>query len=418
MAPLQFIVILIFLYYTVGAATFAGLGAMIFMFPLMGLVMSTFGTLTKEKSSFADIRVRMINEVLQGIRVVRFYAWEPSFLERITTVRSEEIALLKKLNFNRACLVTLFMSLPPIVALTTFSVYSNTGNELTIPQVFRAMAFFNMLRWTLLSIPTAVTLLISGNVSIKRVESYLLLNEVESLSSPDESIISEYPIVIESGNFSWSPIEDEGSLILKDINVKVKAGSLTAVVGSVGSGKSSLIMACLGEMQCSESTKMFCHGPVGYVSQTAWIQNMSVRDNILFGLPFDQIKYQKVVESCALVSDFLVLPARDFTEIGDRGVNLSGGQKQRIALARAIYSDSDVLLLDDPFSAVDATVGAQLFSCLKTLCLGKTILLVTNHVHLLRSCDYVYVLSGGKVDTHGTFETLCKTGILFFKWFL
>jgi ABC-type Mn2+/Zn2+ transport system ATPase subunit len=170
---------------------------------------------------------------------------------------------------------------------------------------------------------------------------------------------------------------------LFDINFQVPKGSIVGIVGSVGAGKSSLLNALVGEMKRTNGTVEFC-GRVGYCPQTAWIQNSTLKENILFGQPFDEQKYKDVIYHCCLTRDLEILPGGDLTEIGERGINLSGGQRQRVSLARAVYFDADVILLDDPLSAVDAHVGRFLFeNCIMGTLKEKTRILVTHQLHVL-----------------------------------
>lgn len=214
---------------------------------------------------------------------------------------------------------------------------------------------------------------------------------------------------IENGTFSWGGEDNT----LRNIDIKAKKGSLVAVVGSVGSGKSSIVSAFLGEMERVSGT-VNTNGTIAYVSQQAWIQNATLKDNILFGMPYNKATYDKVVEACALKPDFDMLPAGDMTEIGEKGINLSGGQKQRVSLARAAYNDADIYFLDDPLSAVDSHVGKHIFE--KVLgpngMLGKkTRLLVTHGIIFLPQVDNIYVMKEGEVSEFGSYtELLSKKG--------
>lgn len=221
-------------------------------------------------------------------------------------------------------------------------------------------------------------------------------------------IFSEYPIVIENGTFAWET-ED----ILKDINMRVENNSLTAVVGTFASGKSSLISAILGEMQ-KLSGSVNVHGKIALVSQQAWIQNSTLQNNILFGKSLNREFYDKVTEACALLPDFDILPGGDLTEIGEKGINLSGGQKQRVSLARAVYSDADIYLLDDPLSAVDSHVGKHIFEQVigpQGLLKHKTRLFVTHGITFLSETNNILVMKGGKISESGSYqELLAKKG--------
>lgn len=211
------------------------------------------------------------------------------------------------------------------------------------------------------------------------------------------------PIIIENGSFNWG--EDT---ILKEINIRFEKGRLSAVVGSVGSGKSSLVSALLGEMN-KTSGRVNTIGSIAYVSQQAWIQNATLRDNIIFGKPFDKDLYAKIIEACALKPDFDMLPAGDQTEIGEKGINLSGGQKQRVSLARAVYSNAEIYFMDDPLSAVDSHVGKHIFENVlgpQGLLKNKTRVLVTHGITYLKNVDKIVVLKEGAVSEVGTYQEL------------
>ncbi|KAJ3036950.1 hypothetical protein HDV00_002198 [Rhizophlyctis rosea] len=193
---------------------------------------------------------------------------------------------------------------------------------------------------------------------------------------------------------------------LPNITLNLPRGSLTAIIGPVGSGKTSLLSGLVGEMRRSSGSVTF-HGRVSYCAQQAWIQNATLKDNILFSSPFDHEKYLSVLKACALERDLKVLPGGDLTEIGERGITLSGGQKQRVNIARALYSDGDVVLFDDPLSAVDAHVGRWLFEkCICGAMSDKTRVLVTHQLHFLTGVDYIIMLDGGQIVEEGTFEEL------------
>lgn len=216
----------------------------------------------------------------------------------------------------------------------------------------------------------------------------------------------ENPLLIENGTFSWG----EEISVLKNINLQVEKGKCVAVVGTVGSGKSSLISALLGEMD-KISGRVNTVGKIAYVPQQAWIQNATLQDNILFGRPMDQRRYDQVIQACALKPDIDILPGGHQTEIGEKGINLSGGQKQRVSLARAVYNDADIYFLDDPLSAVDSHVGKHIFEQVlgpKGILAKKTRILVTHGITYLPEVDNIFVLKEGEVSEHGTYKQLLE----------
>lgn len=224
---------------------------------------------------------------------------------------------------------------------------------------------------------------------------------------------------IENGSFSWGNMPDDNSdakmvdITLKDINMVVPKNTLCAIVGPVGSGKSSVIQAFLGEMDKLSGT-VNTVGSIAYVPQQAWIQNATLRDNILFGRKYDRKRYNRVIDACALRADIDILSAGDETEIGEKGINLSGGQKQRVSLARAVYSEADLYLLDDPLSAVDAHVGKHIFEEVigPNGILGKkTRVLVTHGITFLPQTNNIYVMKDGQISESGSYhELLSKRG--------
>jgi ATP-binding cassette, subfamily C (CFTR/MRP), member 1 len=237
-------------------------------------------------------------------------------------------------------------------------------------------------------------------VSVKRINKFLNSEEIDPnnvMNKPSENALS-----ITNGTFTWGGEHTT----LKNINLRVKKGNMTAIVGSVGSGKTSLVSALLGEMQ-KLNGDVNVDGRVAYVSQQAWIQNATLQENILFGLPLNKEFYNQVIEACALRADLAMLPGGDQTEIGEKGINLSGGQKQRVSLARAVYSQADIYLFDDPLSAVDSHVGKHIFDNVMSdngLLRGKTRFLVTHAVIFLPKVDEIYVIVNGEITENGSYR--------------
>ena len=237
-------------------------------------------------------------------------------------------------------------------------------------------------------------------VSIQRMDKYLNSEEIDPSNVTNNS--SENSLSITDGTFTWGA----ETTTLKNINMTVKKGNLTAIVGSVGCGKTSLVSAFLGEMEKIKG-KVNVDGTIAYVPQQAWIQNATLKDNILFGRPWDKKKYDTVVQACALTQDLAMLPGGDQTEIGEKGINLSGGQKQRVSLARAVYSGAEIYLFDDPLSAVDSHVGKHIFDNVfgeNGLLKGKTRLLVTHAVVYLPKVDEIYVMVNGEITESGSYK--------------
>uniref|UniRef100_A0A803L721 ABC-type xenobiotic transporter n=1 Tax=Chenopodium quinoa TaxID=63459 RepID=A0A803L721_CHEQI len=221
----------------------------------------------------------------------------------------------------------------------------------------------------------------------------------------------ENNVELQDGNFSWDP--ESPTLTLRDLSLEVRPGEKVAICGPVGAGKSSLLYALLGEMP-KISGRVDVFGSIAYVSQSAWIQSGTVRDNICYSKPMDSRIYEKAINACALGKDVMNFSHGDLTEIGQRGINLSGGQKQRLQLARAVYSDADIYLLDDPFSAVDAHTAAALFkTCVMGALRNKTVILVTHQVEFLSQVDKVLVMKSGQITQYGSYEDLLMIGTTF-----
>ncbi|KAG0223167.1 hypothetical protein BGW42_006079 [Actinomortierella wolfii] len=526
-APLMILTTLILLLINLGPSALAGVGLLIAFGPLQARVVMFLSIIRRKSTLITDARVKLTQEVLQGIRVIKFYGWEDAFLKKLEDLRRQELKFVRQLLISRSGIAAVNLTIPVIASTLTFVVYNLAGNELDAATVFSSLALFNIMRMPLMIFPQVVSSMVDAIVSLGRIEDFLLADELEEL--PPVNPDAEFAISVKNGNFEWdgklkaltmedlkkqermernrhadkkaqrkeqkaqerahkkrvrkyakvhqisideaerrikqedkeneesqasdmtsvheklsaqladkdpspdtvsmietassrskesendkdttdsSAVSDEkASFRLKNINITVPRGKLVAVVGAVGSGKSSLLNALVGEMRKASGSIEF-GGSVGYSPQSAWIQNATVKDNILFGLPYDEAKYNRVIKQCALQRDIQILPQGDQTEIGERGVNLSGGQKQRVNIARAVYFDADIVLLDDPLSAVDAHVGKYLFkNCIKGALDGKTRILVTHQLHVLPEVDYVICMKNGEVVEQGTFQQLME----------
>ena len=256
-------------------------------------------------------------------------------------------------------------------------------------------------------LPMLLVFVVQSRVSMQRINKYMNSEDIPADSVTHDANESD-PIIIERGTFRWDKNEP---VVLRDVDVRVERGSLTAVVGMVGSGKSSLMSALLGDMVKESGSRVNTLGQIAYVPQQAWMRNAKLRENILFGRSKDSDMYEKVLQACALTADLKILQAGDETEIGEKGINLSGGQKQRISLARACYSDADLYLLDDPLSAVDAHVGKHIFEQVlgpDGMLKGKTRVLVTHSITHLHLMDKIIVLKDNTVSEQGTYQELIE----------
>ncbi|XP_045495076.1 multidrug resistance-associated protein 1 isoform X1 [Colias croceus] len=408
-APLQIALALYFLWGILGPSVLAGLAVMIVLIPVNGLIASRVKTLQIRQMKYKDERVKLMNEVLNGIKVLKMYAWEPSFEEQILKIRNKEMNVLKQTAYLNSATSFIWSCAPFLVTFLTFFTYVITDPDnhiLTPVRVFVSMSLFYTMNLPLGLLPLIVVSVIETAVGMKRLNKFMNCEELD-IESVEHDPKDPNPLSIENGHFSWG---DASEPILKNINLQVPRGHLVAVVGAVGSGKSSLLAALLGEMN-KISGRVNTNGTSAYVSQQAWIQNATLQDNILFGKPLDKSKYNNVINMCALKPDFDVLPGGDQTEIGEKGINLSGGQKQRVSLARAVYYDADNYFLDDPLSAVDSHVGKHIFDKVigpSGLLKDKTRVWVTHNVSYLAQTDLVLVLRDGEISEVGTYQQLLE----------
>ncbi|URE19194.1 BAG domain [Musa troglodytarum] len=358
-APFRITISVILLYQQLGIASLVGAFVLVLLIPIQTLVISKMQKLSKAGLQHTDKRISLMNEILAAMDTVKCYAWEKSFQSKVQSIRNDELSWFRKAQLLAA--------------------------------------------------------VVNCNVSLKRLEELLLAEE--RILLPNPPLEPQLPAIsIKNGYFSWDSKAERPTLF--NVNVDIPVGSLVAIVGSTGEGKTSLISAMLGELPpvAGTETSAVIRGTVAYVPQVSWIFNATVRDNILFGSPFQLSRYEKAVAVTALQHDLDLLPGGDLTEIGERGVNISGGQKQRVSMARAVYSDSDVYIFDDPLSALDAHVGRQVFDkCIKDQLRNKTRVLVTNQLHFLPNVDKIILVHEGMVKEEGTFEELCSSGILFQK---
>ncbi|XP_037610524.1 canalicular multispecific organic anion transporter 2 isoform X1 [Sebastes umbrosus] len=408
-APLQIMLALYFLWQNLGPSVLAGVAVMVMLIPLNAVIAMKTRAYQVEQMQYKDSRIKLMNEILNGIKVLKLYAWENSFKEKVLAIRQKELNVLRKTAYLGALSTMAWTSAPFLVALTTFAVYVTVdeNNILDAEKAFVSLSLFNILRFPLNMLPQVISSIVQASVSLKRIQGFLSHDELDPNSVDRKNTASDYSVTAVNGKFTWAK---EDPPVLHNINLMVPQGSLLAVVGHVGCGKSSLLSALLGEVEKLEG-EVSIRGSVAYVPQQAWIQNATLRDNILFGKPYNEQQYRCVLEACALTPDLEVLPGGDMTEIGEKGINLSGGQRQRVSLARALYSDTDVYLLDDPLSAVDAHVAKHIFDNLigpEGALKGKTRVLVTHGISFLPQVDNIMVMVEGRVSEMGSYQELLK----------
>ncbi|CAK4663379.1 unnamed protein product [Aphanomyces euteiches] len=379
--PTQVLAISYMLYQQIGAAAFAGMG-MIVLTLLLGSWISTIQSDAYEKvSTSRDQRMQAVKETFGSILVVKMQAWEEKCREKIQKLRDIELGYVWTLMASGAASIFILWATPLFVSVTSFAVYSVVMNQpLTATKVFTSLALFRQLQDPVRDLPENITAVVEARISLKRFHSYLAQEDKPARPEPDVPEEKNVAVTIQNGALTWG---DDTSPILKDVNLTVHRGDLVVIHGKVGSGKSSLCMAICGEMKQTQGTSGV-YGSIAYCSQEPWIQQMSVRDNILFGKPFDSAKYTRVVDACGLLPDFELMAFGDMTEVGSKGRNLSGGQKARISLARACYSDADIVILDAPLAAIDAVVQKEIMTkCIETLLKSKTVILVTHNADII-----------------------------------
>uniref|UniRef100_A0A673LQK9 Canalicular multispecific organic anion transporter 1-like n=1 Tax=Sinocyclocheilus rhinocerous TaxID=307959 RepID=A0A673LQK9_9TELE len=389
--PLQIALAIAFLWIELGPSVLAGLLVMVLMVPINGWLATKSRGFQMENMKFKDKRMKIVNDILNGIKVLKYYAWESSFEAQVQEIREQELKVMRKFAYLSSVSTFIFSCAPAIVSLATFAVFVSVSpnNILDAEKAFTSISLFNILRFPLAMLPQLISIM---------VQVLELIHAVIFIPKHITATMTE-------GTYAW---ERDTEPVLKNVSLDIKPGRLVAVVGAVGSGKTSLISALLGELH-SLKGRINIKGSVAFVPQQAWIQNATLKDNVLFGSDVNEERYRSVVEGCALGPDLDLLPGRDQTEIGEKGINLSGGQKQRVSLARAVYSSADVYLLDDPLSAVDSHVGKHLFERVigpKGLLKDKTRILVTHGISFLPYVDEIVVLVNGVVSEVGSYDGL------------
>ncbi|XP_061642245.1 ATP-binding cassette sub-family C member 4-like isoform X2 [Phyllopteryx taeniolatus] len=407
--PLQAVVIISFLWYEIGPSCFAGMAVLAFMMPVQTWFGKLFGIFRSKTAVLTDSRIRIMNEVVSGIRIIKMYAWENPFSSLVTESRRKEINQIMKSSYLRGLNMASFFASSKIVVFVTFVVYVMLGNSISARRVFVTVSLYGTIKLTVtLFFPLAIEKLSETIVSIHRIKNFLLLDE---MSRRKLTLEEKNPNTIEMKRLTcyWDKVLDSPSL--QNISLTVKSHQLLAIIGPVGAGKSSLLSAILGELSHDTGT-MTVRGQLNYASQQPWVFPGTIRSNILFGRVLNPQKYERVLKACALKKDLELLPDGDLTLIGDKGGTLSGGQKARINLARAVYEEADIYLLDDPLSAVDAEVGKYLFEvCICGLLKNKCRILVTHQLQNLWTVDHIVVIKEGRIMAQGTYSELQSSGL-------
>lgn len=409
--PLQAIGVTVLLWVEIGISCLAGMAILVILLPLQSCIGKLFSSLRSKTAAFTDARIRTMNEVITGMRIIKMYAWEKSFADLITNLRKKEISKILGSSYLRGMNMASFFIANKVILFVTFTTYVLLGNKITASHVFVAMTLYGAVRLTVtLFFPSAIERVSEAVVSVRRIKNFLLLDELPERKAQEPS---DGKAIVHVQDFTafWDKALDTPTL--QGLSFTARPGELLAVVGPVGAGKSSLLSAVLGELPPT-SGLVSVHGRIAYVSQQPWVFSGTVRSNILFGRKYEKERYEKVIKACALKKDLQLLEDGDLTVIGDRGATLSGGQKARVNLARAVYQDADIYLLDDPLSAVDAEVGKHLFQlCICQTLHEKITILVTHQLQYLKAASHILILKDGEMVQKGTYTEFLKSGVDF-----
>ncbi|KAG5362144.1 Metal resistance protein [Yarrowia sp. C11] len=413
-APLGVVVCLTSIYFLIGKAMWAGVLVMVLNLPINAVFAYWETRFYEQIMEVRDKRTAVTTEVLTNIKSLKFYSWEKIFYDKVCKIRNGgELALQKKI-LNYEILEAFTWEVATFVATSaSFAVYTLVMKQpLTTDVAFPVMALYGALLQPLGSIPYIITHLLETGVSIGRISKYLKSRDLQPdavTHVPAVTVPGQVAVSVENGSFGWDSrdvAKDEEKLLLKGLDFEAQKGQIVCVVGKVGAGKTTFLHSLLGETYKHNGTVTLA-GRVAYVAQSPWIMNATIKDNIVFGSKFDADFYAKVVDACALKSDFAILKDGDQTEVGEKGIALSGGQKARLGLARAVYSRADVILLDDPLSAVDEHVQHHIIQEVlgpQGLLQSKTKVLATNTLNALEHANMIYLIQDKTFVEKGSFE--------------
>ncbi|KAG5204267.1 hypothetical protein JEQ12_002243 [Ovis aries] len=365
--------------------------------PLMAITVIILIWMEIGISSFAGMALLIIFMLLQ------------SFFGKLFLSLRKEISKILRSSYLDGMNLIFFDTASKVILFVTFTTYVLLGNMITVSQVFLAVTLYQAVKFTgILLFPMAIESVAETIASVQRIKNFLLLDE---LPQCDHQLPSDGKTIVNMQDFTSFWDKELRTPTLQGLSFTVRPGELLAVVGPVGAGKSSLLGALLGELPPSQG-KVSMHGRIAYVSQQPWVLSGTVRSNILFGKKYEKKRYMKVIKACALEKDLQFLENGDLTVVGDRGTTLSGGQKARISLARAVYQDADIYLLDDLLSAVDAEVSRHLFEqCICQVLHEKITILVTHQWQYLKDASQILLLEKGEMVHKGTYAELLKSGV-------
>jgi len=439
-SPLQTIMVTHFLWQEIGVSSLLTIVVLCLMVSIQTWLGKTLKQYRMKTAKMTDKRIRLINEIISGIKVIKMFTWELPFGKLINFIRKMEIRHIRISLYIRNTTFMLALIQSRFQLFICILSYVLLGNYISVQKVFVVYTLFNVLNPSVHFFCQCISEMYELQVSIKRIQDFLLLeekdNQLPNKSKSSESInknnLTKYignddgdlknntelpnihSIVFSKATAKWTDIQT--SYTLENINISVPSGRLIAITGAVGVGKSSLLQAILRELPLSEGS-LDIHGVISYASQDPWIFSSSIKQNIIFNSPIDEDRYKKVIQVCALKNDFQQFPYGDKTIVGERGVTLSGGQKSRISLARAIYKKANIYLLDDPFSAVDPHVSSHLFEkCIKGFLKEKTCILITHQIQYLSKVDKIIHIDNENIIMERTYEEIQASDLSFLKY--
>ncbi|XP_054158177.1 ATP-binding cassette subfamily C member 4-like [Oppia nitens] len=424
--------------------SFIGLAILICFIPFNGLMGRLFLKIRRKVAALSDNRIRLMNDIITGMSVIKMYAWERHFSQLIADARRKEMRQIQKSTLLKALNKSISDISGRFIIFIILIVHILLGGKLTAETVFISMYVYQGLQFTMTyAFPLVVALVAEVYVSAKRIQTYLLLEEIgeqnefinemsfENNGNNNENVTllahnnnnkqqhrevdhnkeTNSTIIVANLCATW---DTELNLqTIKDITVSLASGELLAVIGPVGSGKSSFLMSLLNEIQIT-SGRVEVKGSVAYASQESWIFNSTVQQNITFGKPYEINRFKEVISVCAMNRDLKMFPFGERSLVGERGVTLSGGQKARITLARALYTNADIYLLDDPLSAVDTEVANHIFEkCITEYLKSKSVILVTHQIQFIKKAHKILVLREGRPLAVGSYTELMEAGIDF-----
>ncbi|KAJ3612093.1 hypothetical protein NHX12_020370, partial [Muraenolepis orangiensis] len=422
--PVQIVMGVILLHYLLGHSALIGASVIILLAPIQYLIATKLADTQKSTLDHSTDRLKQTTEILKGIKLLKLYAWENTFCDWVEDTRGKELTSLRTFALYTSLSIFMNAAIPIAAVFATFVAHhfmKKTGPSPS--EAFAALALFHILVTPLFLLSTVVVQKLGeflqsdeiGDDSWRNGDASVSLETNKKHPGATKAINRKQPMRYQMDNYEQPtrrqnrPTETEDVAVkvsngfftwgsnlstLSDINIRIPTGQLTMMVGQVGCGKSSLLLAMLGEMQaingrvCWSNKNRFS---VAYAAQKSWLLNATVEDNITFGSPFSKQRYKAVIEACSLQPDIDLLPFGDQTEIGERGINLSGGQRQRICVARALYQNTNIVFLDDPFSALDIHLSDHLMQegILKFLQDDKrTVVLVTHKLQYLIHADW------------------------------